>query len=282
MSVTEGGMRPRAHSPEASAAKARRFGAWYVAEHKIRTMRGYKWTIAVDGIGSPIVYLFALGVGLATLVDKGMHAGADGVGYLQFVAPALLATAAMMTATEEFTYPVMDGFKWRRVYYGFNASPLSTGQLVDGIVLGTTARLAATSIVYYVIMLVFGAVPNVLFGAVMVPIALLCGLSIGTLLMAYSASITEDHGQFAMVMRFVITPLFLFSGTFFPLDRLPIYLQWIGWLSPLWHGSELGRVVAYGLVEPAWLTASHVLYPLALAVAGWLMCRRLFARRLGK
>ncbi|GAB3557317.1 ABC transporter permease [Spelaeicoccus albus] len=282
MSLASKDAAQHAHSPAVSAAKARRFGAWYVAEHKIRTMRGYKWTIAVDGVGSPIVYLFALGVGLATLVDKGMHGTADGVGYLPFVAPALLATAAMMTATEEFTYPVMDGFKWRRVYYGFNASPLSTGQLVDGIILGTAARLAATSIVYYIIMLIFGAVPNGGLGALTVPIALLCGLAVGTPLMSYSASITEDRGQFAMMMRFVITPLFLFSGTFFPLDRLPVYLQWIGWLSPLWHGSELGRVVSYGLAEPPWLTAAHIVYPLALAVAGWAVCRRLFARRLGK
>lgn len=273
---------PRAHPPHVSAAKARRFGSLYVAEHRIRSMRAYQWTIFVDGIGSPLMYLFALGVGLATLVDRGMHGNVGGVGYLAFIAPALIASAAFMTATEEFTYSVMDGFKWRRIYYGFNASPLTTGQLVNGMIIAPGLRILAGGIVYYLIMAAAGAVPNPGRGALMVPIALLCGLAAGTLLMAYSASIEEDRGQFAMVMRFVITPLFLFSGTFFPLDRLPVFLQWIGWLSPLWHASELGRVVGYGLAEPAWLTAVHVAYPLALAATGWLIARRLFARRLGR
>ena len=74
----------------------------------------------------------------------------------------------------------------------------------------------------------------------------------------------HDTGQLAMVQRFVILPMTHFFGTFFPLDALPPYLQWLGWISPLWHGTELSRVFAYGLLESIWLSLVHVLYLAAL------------------
>lgn len=274
-----------AHPPEVSARQARRRGVLYIAEHRIKSMRGYLWTILIAAFGQPVIYLFGLGIGLATVVDRGSGMGqhvAGDVGYLTFVAPALLASATMMTSTEEFTYPIMDGFKWRRMFYGPHASPVSTNQLVDGLILGTFARLAGAAVVYYLIMAGVGAVPRPWTGALMVPGGLLCGLAFGTWLMAFSAHIEEERGQFPLLMRFVIMPLFLFSGTFFPLANLPVYLHWIGWLSPLWHACEFGRVVAYGMAEPVWLTAVHVVYPAALAIAGWLVTRHLFARRLGR
>jgi lipooligosaccharide transport system permease protein len=86
----------------------------------------------------------------------------------------------------------------------------------------------------------------------------------------------------AMIMRFGITPMFLFSGTFFPLTELPVYLQWIGWISPLWHGTELGRVFAYGYFEPEWLSVLHVVYLAVLTVAGWKATQKVVTRRLNK
>ena len=77
-------------------------------------------------------------------------------------------------------------------------------------------------------------------------------------------------------------PMFLFSGTFFPISNLPIYLQWIGWISPLWHGTQLGRDLSYGMVEPMWLVVTHVVYLLAIGVLGWYLTARTFARRLNK
>jgi lipooligosaccharide transport system permease protein len=113
-------------------------------------------------------------------------------------------------------------------------------------------------------------------------VATLAGLSFGLPLMAYSASITEDKGQFALVMRFIVMPLFLFSGTFFPLETLPLAVRWIGWISPIWHGTELGRVFTYGYQEPPVLTLLHVLVLLALAVLGWLLTRQQFVKRMGQ
>jgi lipooligosaccharide transport system permease protein len=265
-----------------SAVAPRRFGAWYVAEHQIRVWRRYLGVNIASAIGTPVIYVFAFGIGLGVLVAASAGPGGiDGVDYLVFVAPALIATSAVTIASSEFTYPIMLGFKWNPTYIGMNAAPLSARQIMDGVILFVTLRMLTASIVYYFVMLAFGAVPSPL-GWLTILTATLTGLAFGTPLLAYSASLTEDRGQFAVVQRVLVLPLTLFSGTIFPLSQLPWFLQWIGWLSPLWHGSELGRVVAYGAERPAWLIAVHLIYLVALAVIGWRFAVRVATRRLDK
>lgn len=271
----------RAHSPAVSAARARRWGSFYYAEQVLRVMKGYGWTIVMYGVGQPVAYLFAMGVGLATLVDTNSGAAFGGVSYLAFIAPALLISAAVMTAANEFTFPVMDGFKWRRVYYGPHASPLTPQQIASGHIMAVTLRFLLQSAIYFAVVALFGASPSG-WGWVSILVATLAGLSFGLPLMAYAASIKDDKGQFAMVMRFIVTPLFLFSGTFFPLDTLPLVVRWIGWISPIWHGTELGRVFSYGYEEPPLLTILHLVFLVGLSVAGWMLTKRQFVRRLGQ
>ncbi|GAA3703080.1 ABC transporter permease [Arthrobacter ginkgonis] len=269
----------RPHSAAASAASARRWGTWYVAEHKLRGMRGYLGVIIAYSIGNPLMYLFAMGVGLASLVDSNSGAEAfGGVTYLQFIVPALLVSAAVMAASEEFSYPVVSGFKWRRTYYGPLASPISPQQICQGHALAVAVRLLAQSVAYQAIVIAFGATGA--WGWASSLVAMLAGLAFGLPMMAYSASIREDRGQFALVQRFVVMPLFLFSGTFFPLSTLPWFLQWIGWISPVWHGSELARVLGYGQAEPWWLSVVHLAFLLLLAGGGLAAARRVYVRRL--
>ncbi|MBD3941908.1 ABC transporter permease [Microbacterium sp. NEAU-LLC] len=262
--------------------KPRGLGTWYVTEHMLRAMRAYGWTIVVGALGQPILYLLGLAVGLAALIGAPIQDGDQTVPYLVFVAPALLMTAAISVATEEFSFPVVAGFKWRRYFFGFSASPLSPGQIAGGVVMGATARMFVVVVAYYALIWIFGAVPAPATGWLMIPIGLLAGLSFGIPYMAYAASITEDKGQFALVQRFIFMPMFLFSGTFYPLDTLPLWLQWIGWVSPLWHASELGRIVSYGKPADPFAVLVHVVFLLVLAVGGYLVARRLFQRRLGE
>ncbi|CAN5385570.1 ABC transporter permease [soil metagenome] len=265
-----------------AGVKPRRWGSWYVAEHRIRGMRAYLQTIAVTAVGNPFVYLFALGVGLASLVDRNLGPDAvNGVSYLAFVAPALLATAAVTVAAEECTYPIMMGFKWNPIFYGMNAAPITGNQIVNGMFISVFVRIFPTCVVYFLVMLLFGAVPSAL-GVFTIFVAAFTGLAVGFVISAYTSRIEEDKGQMALIMRFGVTPMFLFSGTFFPLAQLPVYLQWIGWISPLWHGTELGRVLSYGAPEPGWLTIVHVIYLLALCLFGWRMTQRVVTRRLNR
>lgn len=263
-----------------AAVKPRRWGSWYIAEHRIRGMRSYLQTIIATSIGNPLIYLFALGVGLATLVDANTG-GIDGVSYLVFVAPALLASAAVTVAAEEFSYPMMMGFKWNPIFFAMNAAPISGNQITNGMILAALARMVPTVVIYFVVMVAFGAVTSPI-GVLSVVAATLTGLAVGLVIMPYTASIETDRGQMAMIQRFGILPMFLFSGTFFPLDTLPIYLQPIGWISPLWHGTELGRVLSYGMEEPIWLTIIRVVYLTVLCLVGWRMAQRVVTRRLNK
>jgi lipooligosaccharide transport system permease protein len=266
-------------TPAESAARVRRAGPWYYTEHYLRTMRKYGSVIVVEALGQPLLYLLAMGLGLASLIDGGEQV-LDGVGYAAFIAPALLASGTLMAASVEFTYPVMDGFRWHRLYYAPQASPLQPWQIAAGHVTAVLLRFVVQSALFLLIMLAFGVVSSP-WGWVQVLTATLGGLAIGLPIMAFAASLKRDAGQFALLQRFLIMPLFLFSGTFYPLHTLPPVLQWIGWLSPQWHAAQLGRVASYGLDEPGWLTVVHVAYLLVLAAAGWALAAWVFTRRLG-
>lgn len=265
----------------AGARKPRRLGGWYNAEAFLLSMKAYGWTIIVGGVGSPLLYLLGLGLGLAAVIPVSVADGAAGpVSYVTFVAPALLVTATIGVASEEFTYPVMGGFKWRKTFFGIAATPVSPPQIVSGLVIAVVGRMLFVSVAYYALMVVFGAVPQPGLGMLSILAGLLAGLAFGLPLLAYASSIREDKGQFALVQRFIFTPLFLFSGTFYPLDTLPVWLHPIGWLSPVWHGAQLGRWATYGAPTPGWLLAVHALALVAVAAVAGYVAGRVFTRRL--
>lgn len=269
------------HALIEAGVKPRKYGSWYVAEHRIRAMRAYLQTIIATSFGNPLIYLFAMGIGLATIVDQGSGASELGVSYLAFIAPALIATAAVQVAAEEFTYPLMMGFKWNPIFYAMNAAPISGNQIVNGLVISVFFRMFPTVLIYFLVTVPFGAILS-WWGVFIVAAATLTGFAVGFAIMPYTASITEDKGQMAMIQRFGILPMFLFSGTFFPLETLPWYLQPIGWISPLWHGTQLGRVASYGMEEPAFLTVIHIAYLAVICFVGWRWTQRIVTRRLDK
>lgn len=261
----------------AAGAKVRRYGSWYVAEHRLRAMRAFAVSLIVLMFGNPLLYLLSLGLGLASLVT----AEVDGVSYLVFVAPALLAAAALTGGAEESTYPVLVGFKFNPVFFAMASSPIAPRQVANGIFIATAVRVIPTVVVYFGILLLFGAVPSPI-GALTLVSASLVGMAAATLVTWYTATVVDDKGQMAVIMRFIVMPMFLFSGTFFPLSQLPVFLQWIGWVSPLWHATELGRVLSYGMAEPIWLTVAHVVVLVVLFVIGWRGTQRVVERRLSR
>jgi lipooligosaccharide transport system permease protein len=263
-----------------SAARARRYGSWYVAEHSIRRLRGYRATIVATAFGTPVLYMIAFGVGLASLVTAHLGAHAvNGVSYLTFVAPALLCAAGIAVASEELTYPVMTGFKWNPIYFAMNAAPITARQIVNGIVIFVSLRVGVTTVIYFVITSLFGAVP-LATGWLSVLVATLTGLAFGTPLLAYSSTLREDRGQFALLLRFIVLPMTLFSGTMFPLTQLPEWLRLVAWVSPLWHGTEVARAVSYGADVAPWLIAVHLGVLVVGVVVGWALAVRVVTRRL--
>ncbi|UFU03063.1 ABC transporter permease [Ruania suaedae] len=260
------------------AARAHRFGVWYYAETVLRTMRAFIVPGLLNAVGLPLLYIVAMGLGLGSLVSGGVGR-VDGVDYLTFVVPALLVSTAVMSMSGEMTFPIMAGFKWMRTYYGPAATGLRPGQLATGHLLAVIIRFAIQTTIFYIIALMFGATqPG--WSVLMVPIAILAATAFGAPLQAYAASLEGEGFQFSFVQRFIVMPMFLFSGTFFPLSVMPVYLQWIGWLSPVWHGTQLARAASYGAAVEGWLIAVHLLVLAAATVAGALLARRVYTRRL--
>jgi ABC-type multidrug transport system permease subunit len=159
-------------------------------------------------------------------------------------------------------------------------SSLRPTQIADGVIISVAIRMIVNLVLFFALILVFGAAPSPI-AFLMIIAGLLGGLAFGAVLMGYTSTLEDDTGQLAMVMRFIVLPMTLFSGTFFPLSTFPIWLQPIGWISPLWHSTELARVFSYGYVEPIWLTVVHVVYLVVLIVVGWVWARRIAVRRLG-
>lgn len=255
----------------ATPRSLRAMEAWAVGYK--RTWRGS----AVSSFLSPVLFLAALGLGLGGEIDDRQAASLDGVRYLAFLGPGLLAAAAMQTASGEATYPVMGAIKWTGSYKAMLASPLGIADLVTGHLGWMTARLFMVTGAYLGVMALFGAVDSV--GAVLaIPAAVLCGLAFAAPIMAFSAS-TQHDSAFASLQRFVIIPMFLFSGTFFPVEQLPAAIRPVAYATPLWHGVELCRGLALGDLDPIG-GLGHIAFLLAFAVTGYLLAVVSFRRRL--
>ncbi|MDQ7992132.1 MAG: ABC transporter permease [Propionicimonas sp.] len=269
----------RALQPARQAELTRRWGWWYQAEWRLIGMKAY-WSSAVGtALLTPVLYLIAMGVGLGTLVDAG-SGGVGGVPYLTFVAPGLLVSTVVMSAGSELTFPVMDGFKWSKLYFARSATAASALQVSIGELVAVGVRFLGEAVIFWLVLIVAGVVG---FGSwPMVLVAALAGLSFGAPLMAYAATLEEEGFQFSLVQRFVIAPMFLFAGTFFPLESMPLYLQWIGWISPMWHGTQIARMLAYGMPLPWWMVLLHLLFLVAVLVVGAVLAIRFFTRRLAR
>jgi len=228
---------------------------------------------------TPVLFLLAMGIGLGTYVDDTASAALGGVTYLQFLAPGLLAGTLMQTASFESSFPVLSGFNWTRRYHAMHAAPLSPLAIALGHLAWTVARLAFVGSVFVLVMALFGAAASPLV-VLAVPAAVLTGMAFATPITALMAT-QKNPDRFFYLFRFAITPLFLFSGTFFPIDQLPEVIRPIAWLSPLWHGVDLSRALALGtLAEAPLLNLAHVAVLSAIALAGALAAVRMYARRL--
>ena len=268
----------RVPEPGVMADNATRWGVFYYAETYLRGARAYLLSIILNAVGTPLLYMLAMGVGLGGLLDRN-GTTVDGVSYLVFVAPAIMVATASQSAFGESTYPIMGGFKWQRTYFGPTATPMDPAQIAWGHLVGVAVRFTAQSIAFWLIMVAFGAAPSG-WSWVAIPISTLTALSLAAPMQAFAATLENEGAQFTSIQRFVIMPMFLFAGTFFALDSMPIYLQWIGWISPIWHGSQLARWATYGMSEPGWLVAIHLIVLVVLTVVSAALAARTYRRRL--
>jgi len=259
-----------------------RYGAFYIASARLRSMSKWKAIIAAVDIGNPLFYLIAVGIGIGVLVEKGSGtSGTGGIKYIAFIAPALLANSAIAAVMDECVFPTIEGFKWRKLFFAQNATPITGRQIALGVYMAALSRAIFSVTVYYILLIVFNVVELGL-SMLMIPIAVLGGGAFGAVILYFAAKIEKDDQFFNILGRLVIMPMFLFSGTFFPLSSMPIYLQPIGWISPLWHATELGREAAFDYNLSGQMVAIHCIFLITLVVAGLVLSMRQFERRLAK
>jgi lipooligosaccharide transport system permease protein len=247
-----------------------------VIEYELFTARRYWRSVVIVGVVTPLFYVVALGVGLGTVVNR--NGNQLGVPYLVFVAPAFLAAAALQVGASEATYPVLGGFKWLRIFHGMAATPLRPAQIADGVLLWITLRVTVDGLVYLAIMSAFGGSQRwqVVFA---VPAATLCAMAFAAPIAALSAAMTNEGQTFNLLRRFVVVPMFLFAGTFYPISRLPEWGQWLAHVTPLWHGTELARDAAIGGLSASAVYV-HIGYLLVWLVAGVVLARWRFRLRI--
>ncbi len=227
----------------------------------------------------PMFYLLGLGVGVGALVDRNT-ASADvlaGLPYVAFVAPGLLVTTAMTLCAGDSMWPVMGGLKWRREYHGIAATPLGPRDIVLGhaawmAVRGTlAAAMVAAALALFPDTRSWGLVPAV-------GVATLVGVAFAMPTMAIAIG-AEMDGVFAALQRFVLLPLFLFGGAFYPLSQLPTVVQWVAKVFPLWHGVVVARGFSAGGLD-AGNALAHLGYIGVWVVVGCIVSTRRLAGRL--
>jgi lipooligosaccharide transport system permease protein len=250
-----------------------------VFEYRLLSYRRTFRASIFNSFVGPALFLAAIGVGLGTYVDAGATAALDGVSYLAFLAPGLLAATAMQTASFESTFPIMGGLVWNRVYHAMYATPIRPRDIALGNLAWIGFRVLMVSSVFVLVTALFGAAASPLI-VLTIPVAVLTGMAFAGPIAAFSAT-QRTVEKFNAVFRFGITPLFLFSGTFFPVESLPAFLQAIAWLTPLYHGVALSRGLALGIAaEEPLLMLAHAAILFAFAALGAWAAVRTFERKL--
>ena len=253
---------------------ALRVTSWHLATYK----RLWKMNV-LSSLIQPLLYLLGLGVGVGSLVDRNVGSSAvlGTSSYVAFVVPGLLITTAMGLAAAESMWPVMGALKWHRGYHGIAATPLSARDIVLGHATWIAIRCGIATGSVAIVLTCFertrswGLAPSVL-------VAMLVGVAFAMPIMALSVGAERD-GMFPAIQRFVIIPLFLFGGAFYPLSQLPTAVQWIAKTLPLWHGVVVARGFTTGDVDwPG--VAGHLGYVSVWVVIGLVLSSRRLAGKL--
>ncbi|OPX85173.1 MAG: Inner membrane transport permease YadH [Pelotomaculum sp. PtaB.Bin104] len=202
----------------------------------------------------PLLYLWALGFGLGVYVSQ-----IEGLTYIDFLAPALIASSAMFSTTYEMTYGSFTRMGYQKTFHGMVATPVSMDDVVMGEILYGTFKGVLYGLVFFLVVAMFGVIKSPWALLIPVPLALMVmGFSILSLIWT---SIAPNYDSFGYFFTLFISPMFLFAGVFFPVDSLPAGLRFIPWLTPLYHAVEVIRPLVLGqaswsiLTDLAWLAA---------------------------
>ena len=262
----------------------RRLSAW----RGVSRQYDYWWTVykrtwkssVVTSFLSPFLYVVAMGVLLGGFVHSEPSQLEGASSYLAFIVPGLIAAQAMQTAVLETTYPVMGALKWHKSFYAQLASPLEPRDLANAMLAFTLFRVGSTCGVYFLVMAPFGVFAT-WWGPLLAWLTtMLVGMAFAVWTFAFSAHIRSE-ASFGLIFRLGLIPLFLFSGSFFPISNLGSGLEWVAKITPLWHGVNLTRMLCLDHVD-AVTGLVNVLVLAGVLGVGWWLAIRTLERRLAQ
>lgn len=258
--------------PRPSQISARALRVWQ------RNFSVYRktWKISfLPPLIEPMLYILAFGLGLAVMVGE-LQMNGRSIPYTTFIAPALVAVAIMYNAFFETTYNSFVRMYYQKTFDALLATPLNLEEIILGEILWAATKAVIATALMGTVLSVCGLFdfPGALL---LLPLALLGGLFFAALGMVCTA-LSPGIETFNLPIFLFITPMFLFSGTFFPLQNLPAWAQGVAQVLPLTHLVALARGCALHLwAADLWLgliyllVATLILLPLAIA----LMVRRI-------
>jgi lipooligosaccharide transport system permease protein len=248
-----------------------RIRARYVLERNVLVYRRL-WLIVFSGFFEPVFYLFSIGVGISKLVGDVTGPNGELVEYTAFVAPALLAASAMNGAVFESTMNIFYKLKWAKTYDGMLAAPLSVWDIAIGEITWSLGRGALYASGFLIVMASMGLMPSI-WGILALPAATLIGFAFAACGMA-ATTYMRTWQDFDLV-NLVVLPLFLFSGTFYPLSVYPPVFQVFTRFSPLYHSVELIRSLTLGIFD--WSIVGHIGFLVAMGALGATIATRRLA-----
>jgi lipooligosaccharide transport system permease protein len=241
-----------------------------VAGRNLAAARHYAyWATILSGFFEPVLYLLSIGLGVGALVKGFTLADGRTVSYAAFVAPAMLAASAMNGALAESTFNLFGKMKFMRLYDAVLATPVRPVEVALGELMWALARGSIYSVAFLVLMVAMG-LTSAGWAIAAFPATLLVGFAFGALGSAVSTYLRgwQDF-DYILVTQF---GLFLFSGTFAPVDGYPWTVKLLLQVTPLFHGVQLLRGLTTGV--PGWDLLWHTGYLLVLAVAGLVVAGR--------
>ncbi|SDD61025.1 ABC transporter permease [Sporomusa acidovorans] len=219
----------------------------------------------------PLLYLTAMGYGLGTFVQD-----MEGLTYLQYIAPGMVASSAMFAASFECTYGSFIRLHYQKTFQAMLAGPVRLCDIVAGEILYATFKSMVFGVVILSVISALGQVRS--WWALVIPVFLIIpGLAFSLLAICYTG-ITANIDNFNYYITLFLTPAYLFSGVFFPIDSMPGWAQAVAWVNPIFHSVEVCRAMALGNYHPGLLVHAGVLAVLAvflLPLAVRLLTKRL-------
>ena len=238
-------------------------------------LRKLIWPSLATNVANPLLFLFAFGFGLGRFIEV-----MDGVSYLAFVIPGMIAYSAMFAASFETTIGSFSRYYMQRNWDAVLATPVTLRELLFGEVLWAAMKAMLAALCVLVVGLLWGGIPSPAGALATLPIVFVASVGFACHGLA-ATSLACGYEFFSYFFTFWITPMFVFSGVFFDIDRFPFVVQIVSWLLPMTHLIALTRPLTVGLPLDWGWAALHMGYIIGLTIAAfalayWRIRRRMF------